>query len=225
MKSVAVSAVLCLVLGAGTLAAQQDTSEVGNAVIRGVKGRSALVDVFLIEDAQQARPGLWVAFAARIPMNQRLRPTLHLCTVLDDVPLRTACVALPTLGVVNSEIPFAAESLAFDDIDGDGEIEARATIRYETAGGDADRLFVVDLEPRPRIAFSAETRRFTEAGGGVTVRRPVMFTDANADQHNDAVVEETTCRETATADRCTPVRRTIWMWNPRTDLWALFRAR
>jgi len=230
MKSLVASAVCCLALGPGSLRAQTGVpTVVEETVVQAVTAGSRTVDVYLLEEAREVQPGLWVALAARIPEGGRLPPTLHACAV-SGAPLAARCVPLPTPGAANSEEPFAAESLAVDDLDGDGEPELRVTINYQGlyvrpgVGADMDRMFVVDLLPRPRVAFATELRRYTESDN-VTVRRPVMFTDANADGHADAVVEETSCREVPAVERCTPVRRTIWMWSARTDAWAPVRAR
>lgn len=225
MKRFVAPAALALVCGTAPLLAQTSGNrEVAEAVVRTVRGRATTADVVLLEDAVEAQQGLWVAFAVRTP-GGRLPPTLHACAASLTVPVSVQCVVLPTPGAIarDEDEPFAADSLAFDDVDDDGEAEARIIVNFQTATADVDRLFIVDLVPRPRIAFQVEARRTTTATGA-TARRTVMFTDANGDRHNDAVIEDTTCREVGGADRCSPPRRTIWMWNPRTDLWALFRG-
>lgn len=227
MKRLVAAAALALAWhGAPVLAQGTGNREVEEAVVRSVRGRSATADVVLLEESVEAQSGVWVAFAVRRP-GGRLAPTLHACAATLTVPVTVQCALLPTPGAVarDEEEPFAADSLAYDDIDDDGEAEARIIVNFQTATADVDRMFIVDLVPRPRIAFQVETRRNTETPTVTAVRRPVMFTDANGDRHNDAVVEETMCREAGTADRCSPVRRTIYMWNPRTDLWVQFRAR
>jgi hypothetical protein len=236
MKSLIASA-CCSVALVGSLAAQDAPAPpagpgaptvVEETVVRTVTARSTTADVYLLEEAREAQPGLWVALAARIPAGGRLPPSLHACAVA-GAPLVARCVALATPGAANSEEPFAAESLAVDDLDGDGEPELRVVINYQGlytrpgVGADMDRMFVVDLVPRPRVALAVELRRYTEVDQATT-RRAVSFTDANEDGHVDALVEETTCRESAAGERCTPVRRTILIWNRRTG-WAPARAR
>jgi hypothetical protein len=226
---IAVALAFPAALPAQTPGQQPRSPEAESVAVRAVQARSS-ADVYLLEEARQVEPDLWVAVVARVPVG-RLAPTLHACTVAGRWPeLTPACVLLPTPLVAQSDEPFATDSFSVGDMDGDGEHELRITVNYQGAyvrpgvGSDFDRLFVVDLVRRPRVVFAMEIRRYTETTGR-TIKRPVVFRDVDNDGHEDALVEESICTDADSGETCTPPRRSTWLWNERTDSWVLYRGR
>lgn len=222
--SLSIAALAVLALGVSRQGVAQDddrAQRVSAAIVRSVTGAARGADVFLLDEPREVSEGLWFALAGRAA--GRAAPTLHACTVEDPSAPRVSCAPLATPGVARNEEPFEADSVRVSDFDGDGALEIMVQVSYSSAaagreGSDFVRLFIVNVDPRTRVAFALETRRYTESSSR-TVTQEWSFADENGDGHNDIVVEQTTCVETEAGEGCAPSRTATWLWRRATDSW------
>ncbi len=205
--SLTMAALAALALGTARQGVAQDDDRARRAeaaIVRSVTGTARGADVYLLDEPREISDGLWFALAGRTA--GRTAPTLHACTVEDPSAPRVSCALLATPGVARAEQAFDSDSLRVSDFDGDGATELMVQVNYSGARTDVTRLFIVNLDPRTRVAFALETRRFTESSGR-SVTQEWSFADENGDGHDDIVVEQTSCVSAFWKTSPTPARR------------------
>lgn len=132
-----------------------------------------------------------------------------------------AKVPLPVEMLSTREGPVELEEIEMEDLEGDEEKELLLTVSYHThpggSGGGTKReqLFVVDLEPVVRVAFTVLTDVEPVEGAGAVTHADIELKDEDGDGHADIVLTGKQC----IASACEPMDVT-YFYNPASDSWA-----
>jgi hypothetical protein len=223
MKS-AVPFILALLAFAAPCAAQTqaDTSDAEQTVVLALGRGAAGVAVEVVE-SRLVGTTLWMVFADRHTPGIDAHE-LNACAVAGREGRRHAtCIPLPT---PRGSTGFAAESSSVEELAHDRRAYVMLWVDYQGmfvrqgVGIDFHRLFVVTADAIPRLSLSLEVGR-TDDVAGEAMTTEVSWRDVDRDNHPDAVVVETTCREGGSGQQCQPPVTHTYLWSRATRRWVL----
>ncbi len=223
MKSV-LPVVLALLAFAAPCAAQTeaDTSDAEQTAVMALQRGAADAAVDIVE-SRLVGSTLWMVFADRTAQGSDAHE-LNACAVTGRGGRRHAtCIPLPT---PRASTGFAAESSSVEELAHDRRAYVMLWVDYQGAfarpgvGMDFHRLIVVTAEAIPRLSLALDVSR-TDDAAGEAMTAEVTWQDVNADNHPDAVVVETTCREGGTGQQCQPPVTHTYLWTRATRRWTL----
>jgi hypothetical protein len=217
--------VLALLAFAAPCAAQTeaDSNDVEQAALMALRRGAADAGVEVVE-SRLVGPTLWMVFADRTTRSDAHE--LNACAVAGREGRRHAtCILLPT---PQASTGFAAESSSVEELAHDKRAYVMLWVDYQGAftrpgvGADFHRLFVVTADAIPKLSLAIDVSR-SDDGTGEAMNAEVAWRDVNADNHPDAVVVETTCREGGTGQQCQPPVSHTYLWMSVTRRWVLRR--
>jgi len=204
---------------AGGAASERSGEQPGGAAIMGALRAEGTEAAALLGRPQPVGDGRFLVVAT----SGGDRPSLTFAVVGDDDGARIEAT-LPLeleeeVDAMNEPPNVAARDV--DDLDGDGEREAMALVRYmtppERAVGPAEigHYFLFDLDPEPSIAFSEQTQR---SQASMELRGHVTLEDGDGDGHPDVHIRYTDCiaGEQPECER----REAVHLYDPDTDRWS-----
>ncbi|MFI5279686.1 MAG: hypothetical protein ACHQU1_04260 [Gemmatimonadales bacterium] len=205
---------------AAQTAADTNDAEQTAVLVLGRAGTDAAVEVV---ETRLVGPSLWVIFADRNTQGSDAHE-LNACAVAGREGRRHAtCIPLPT---PRASTGFAAESSSVEELAHDRRAYVMFWVDYQGGfmragvGVDFHRLFVVTADAIPRLSLALDVAR-TDDVVGETMTTEVSWQDVDRDNHPDAVVVETTCREAGNSQQCQPPVRHTYLWARATRRWTL----
>jgi hypothetical protein len=201
---------------------QADTSDAEQTAVLalGRAGPDAAVEVV---ETRLIGPILWLVFADRNTQGTDAHE-LNACAVAGREGRRHAtCIPLPT---PRASTGFAAESSSVEELAHDRRAYVMLWVDYQggfmrpNVGVDFHRLFVITADAVPKLSLALDVAR-TDDVAGESMTTEVSWQDVDRDNHPDAVVMETTCRDAGNSQQCQPPVRHTYLWTRATRRWIL----
>jgi hypothetical protein len=201
---------------------QADSNDAEQTAVLALGHAAAGAAVEVVE-SRLVGPTLWMVFADKNTPGIDAHE-LNACAVAGREGRRHAtCIPLPT---PRGSTGFAAESSSVEELAHDRRAYVMLWVDYQgmfvrpNVGIDFHRLFVLTADAIPKLSLSLEVGR-TDDVAGEAMTTEISWRDVDKDNHPDAVVVETTCREGGTAQQCqAPVTHT-YLWSRATRRWIL----